>query len=473
MNFQFLNRSAVRRLAFLVFGCGMALQAGGALAQDPVSPPDTAFPVVTRPELSIPGSPGAGYVPHATPENEVRGGYMVESLSTEPTDFSYTDMPIVFILKTFSSRFDKNFIPSAGVTGKITLSLRKVPFDEAFQILLDKAGLVAVQRSPNVIEVMPKKDVPLSRETIPMRNRMAHDMKLTFDAMMTPQELAQMTMAVDGASNSLIVAANTEQLARIKKLANQLDVSTPQIRIKTRIVELEAGGRLSVGISWAGVLKAGNTTVRAGKDVSNLSKFDVTGITPAPQLLNSDNFGTGGFFDLSQVMDKAALYTVLNLIAEDNNTKTLSEPSIMTSNNKTALIHVGKNLPVLTTSVSQTSTVQNVSYIKEGIDLEVTPVVSLGSDQVSMRVKISVSELFGFQSNNPITTERSAFTEISIGSEKTVAIGGLVRESNTNTSNGIPVLRSIPILGALFRSKEKTHSKTDLLILLTPEIVKS
>jgi len=115
--------------------------------------------------------------------------------------------------------------------------------------------------------------------------------------------------------------------------------------------------------------------------------------------------------------------------------------------------------------------VQSVTYIKEGIDLEVTPVVSPGSKQISLKVRINVSELAGFQANNPITTERSAYTEITMESEKTVVIGGLVRETQGTSTSGIPVLRAIPLIGALFRSKTKTVNKTDLLILLTPEIM--
>jgi type IV pilus assembly protein PilQ len=415
--------------------------------------------------------------PGASPEQgngglntNVQAGSLVESLSKESTDFNFTNMDILFILKTFASRFDKNIIPSDSVSGKVTLSLKRVPFDEAFQILLEKMNLAAIQRSGNIIEVMRKSEMPLIRETFSLKTRQAGDIKTTLEALLTMPEKERLTIAVDGASNSLIITANTTQIGKIRSLIGQLDIKSPQVRIKTRIVELTDGSSLSTGISWGGALRHGGVTARAAKDIGTLQTVTPGGVTPTPGLVNTA-FGEGAFFDLSQVMDKAALYAVLNLLATDSKGKTLSEPSIMTGNNKTALIHVGKNLPVVTTSVSQTASVQSVSYIKEGIDLEVTPVVSPGSKQVSMRVRINVSELSGFQANNPITTERSAYTEITMESEKTVAIGGLVRENVQNSSSGIPVLRSIPLIGALFRSKEKTTEKTELLIFLTPEIV--
>ena len=464
MKSQSLNRLDLKALTLLIFGWSLLLPAGATFAQEPAA----AVPAEERAE------PPAAFKSedHSSGglNTNVQSGSLVESLSSEPTDFNFTNMDILSILKTFAARFNKNIIPSTAVSGKVTLSLKQVPFDEAFQILLDKMNLAAIQRSQNIIEVMRKNEMPLLRETFPLKTRLANDIKVTLEALLTAPEKERLTIAVDDASNSLIITANTSQMGKIRGLVSQLDIKMPQIRIKTRIIEMTAGNSLSMGISWAGALKHGGVTARAAKDIGTLNTVSASGITPAAALTGT-TFKEGGFFDLSHVMDKAALYAVLNLLATDSSGKTLSEPSIMTGNNKTALIHVGKNLPVVTTSVSQTSTVQTVSYIKEGIDLEVTPVVSPGSKQISLKLRINVSELFGYSVGNPITTERSAYTEITMESEKTVAIGGLVRETMQNSTSGIPVLRSIPLIGALFRSKEKTVEKTDLLILLTPEIV--
>ena len=450
MNFLSLNKQKFKLLGFFALSLGLLAPARAL---------ETETPAETRAEESRP----------LVPARNIQSGSPIE-LSSEPTDFNFSNTDILFILKTFALRFNKNMITSAAVAGKVTLSLKQVPFDEAFAILLDKMGLVAIQRSPNIIEVMKRNEIPLLRETFSLKNRLASDIKATIESMQMPREKDNINIAVDGASNSLIITATSEKILEIRNLINQIDIKAPQIRIKTRILELTTGSMFSMGISWAGALRHGGVTGRAAKDIGTLNTVSVNGTTPKADLVNT-TFGSGAFFDLSQVMDKASLYAVLNMIAENNNAKTLSEPSIMTGNNKTAKIHVGKNLPVKTMQVTQTATTQSISYINEGVDLEVTPVLSPGSKQISMKVRINESELSSLTGDGPITTERSAYTEITMESEKTIAIGGLVRENTMNETSGIPILRSIPVLGALFRSKSKSATKTDLLILLTPEIV--
>ena len=368
MNFRSLNKLELKTSALLIFGWSLLLPASAALPDEKTEPPanaalsdikaepaaNAALPDLnTTPAANTPAADQKTEQPYTAPNNNVPSGSFVESLSTEPTDFNFNNTDVLFILKTFALRFNKNILPSPAVTGKVTLFLKQVPFDDAFHILLDKMDLVAIQRSRDIIEVIEKKEMPLLRETFSLKNRLAGDIKTTLEALLTPPEKERLIIAVDGASNSLIISANTEQISKIKNLINQLDVKAPQIRITTRIVELTTGDSLSMGISWAGVLQHGKVTARAAKDIGTLDQVTVGGITPATTLL-TDGFKSGGFFELSQVMDKAALYGVLNMIAANNNGKTLSEPSIMTGNNKTAKIHVGKNLPVKTVLISQT-----------------------------------------------------------------------------------------------------------------------
>jgi len=479
-------------LAFLLLFWSL-LPAGTAWAEDTVAPPEPppatleeiaksmsvtpTDPVVRDGAYDTTGLPDAAAQKEETktsynagPVSDIQSNTRVASLSTEPTDFNFNNTPILNILKTFSLRFGVNIIPSDAVGGKVTLYLKQVPFDEAFQILLDKMDLVAIQRSKDIIQVMKKREMPLSRQTFPLKNRLAGEVKATLEALLTAPERDRLIIAVDNASNSLIVTANTAQVNRLGQLIEQLDVKRPQVRIKTRIIEVQDDDFLSIGVSWGGARARGGVTTRVGKDVGTLNTFAANGITPTPTLIG-ETFGEGGFFDISQIMDHSALYAVLNLLAANTRTKTLSEPSIMTGNDRTARIHVGKNLPVKTVQVTQTAQIQSISYIKEGIDLEVTPVLSPGSKQISMKVQINVSEFTGFQNDSPITTERSAFTEIVLESGKSVAIGGLIREITQKNVSGIPLLKDIPLLGALFRSTQNSNNKTNLLILITPELV--
>jgi len=115
--------------------------------------------------------------------------------------------------------------------------------------------------------------------------------------------------------------------------------------------------------------------------------------------------------------------------------------------------------------------VQTVEFIPEGVDLQVTPIVSPGSDNISLKVDISVSEFVNFVNNNPVTADRSAQTEITVKSGRTVVLGGLIREKMVESDSGIPLLKDIPIIGYLFTNKSDTKSRSELLVFLTPEII--
>ncbi len=393
---------------------------------------------------------------------------LVESLNSYPIDFNFKDADILGILRTFAVQFNRNIIAAPGVGGRVNIQLRGVPFDEAFRIMLDQMGLVAIQRSANVIEVIRVANMPVLVQVFPLKYRFAVEVQKTLLAILDPKEVANTIVSMDGASNSLIVTSTNDTLHKMRVMISQIDIPSPQIAIKARLIEVQAGNSLTWGINWAGGTNFGSGgMVRSIKDQGSYTlKSDGTiNTTQTPAL-----FPTGGILDVSLVMNKTTLYGLLNFIKSDNRTKTISEPMVLTGNNKTAKIHVGQNLPVKITQVTQTGTTQSVQYIPEGVDLEVTPIVSPGSNVISFKIRVGVSEFVGFQDNSPITTERVATTEVSVESGMTVVIGGLIKDKIIDTETGIPLLKDIPLLGWLFKNKRKIKEKTELLIFITPEL---
>ena len=207
------------------------------------------------------------------------------------------------------------------------------------------------------------------------------------------------------------------------------------------------------------------------RSIKDMGTYSINPTGTINTLLAPAKFPEGGIFDVSLVMNKTTLYGLLNFIKADTRSKTISEPMVLTGNNKTAKIHVGQNLPVKISQVTQTATTQSVQYIPEGVDLEVTPIVSPGSNVISFKIRVGVSEFVGFQADNPITTERVATTEVSVESGQTVVIGGLIKDKVIDSETGIPFLKSIPLLGWLFKNKKKSKDKTELLIFITPELL--
>ncbi len=394
---------------------------------------------------------------------------LVESLNADPIDFNFKNADLLGILRTFALKFNKNIIAAPGVGGRVNMQLRGVPFDEAFRLMLDQMGLVAIQRNASVIEVIKASSMPVLVQVFPLKYRFALDIQPTLLTILDKKEKENTVVSVDNASNSLIVTSTNDTLHKMKLMVGQLDIPSPQIAIKARLIEVQAGNSLTWGINWAGGTNFGTGgTVRTIKDQTNYTVNPNGSIntTLAPTF-----FPTGGIFDLSIVMNKTTLYTLLNFIKADSRSKTISEPMVLTGNNKTAKIHVGQNLPVKISQVTQTATTQSVQFIPEGVDLEVTPIVSPGSNVISFKIRVGVSELVGFQVDNPITTERVATTEVSVESGMTVVIGGLIKDKTIDNESGIPLLKDIPLLGWLFKNKKKSKDKTELLIFITPELI--
>jgi type IV pilus assembly protein PilQ len=393
---------------------------------------------------------------------------LVESLNAEPVNFNFKDSDILAILRTFALKFNKNIIAAPGVSGKVNMQLKGVPFDEAFRIMLEQMGLVAVQKSVNVIEVIRAANMPVITQVFPLRYRFASDLQKTLDNVLDKKDKENTIIAVDAASNSLIMTASNDTLHKMKVMISQLDIPSPQIAIKARLIEVQAGSSLNWGINWAATANFDTGgTVRGIKDMTNFTQR-------ADGTINTNQattfFPQGGILDISSVMSKTTLYALLNFLKADSKGKTISEPMVLTGNNKVAKIHVGQNLPVKVSQVTQTATTQSVQYIPEGVDLEVTPIVSPGSNVISFRIRVGVSEFVGFQADNPITTERVATTEVAVESGMTVVIGGLIKDKTLESDSGIPILKSIPLLGWLFKNKKKSNEKTELLIFITPEL---
>ncbi|MEA3506572.1 MAG: AMIN domain-containing protein [Elusimicrobiota bacterium] len=402
-------------------------------------------------------------------------------LPTEKVNFNFRDADIIEVLRAFEIKLGKNILPSDRVQGKVTLRLKEVPFNEAFNMLMERMNLVAVQTSDNILEVMTRDEMPTQRRTFNLKSRNASEIESTVTGLLTSEEISETTIVIDDVSNALMVAATPEVLNKIALIIGQIDVKSPQIKIKARLIEVNAGDNFSTNVSWMGSVPFDDETAdpyfgrtvapRFGKDAADIKGATWDKGTYRMDLDEFTTYPTGGFLGISAVMDNLDLHATLNFLASKSHAKTLSEPTILTENNKAATIHVGQNLPVRTSEVTETGTTQTIEFIKEGVDLKVTPVVSAGNDQISLKVDVSVSELIGFRADNPITSERSANTEVTVESGKTVIIGGLIRERTTESDSGVPLLKDIPLLGYLFKNKNSSTERTELLIFLSPEIL--
>jgi general secretion pathway protein D len=279
----------------------------------------------------------------------------------------------------------------------------------------------------------------------------------------------------DIANNSLIITATPQEMAKIMPVIKQLDIMPLQVLIDATIAEVTLKDDLKYGIQW--YLSEGRNFASgvgaAGSPILNVSKSLLNGAAAA---------STGG---LSAIYDAGDIKLLLRAQADLNNTKIISSPSLMVLNNQEAKINVGDKVPAQLgstsvpiaggangASIAQSNTIQ---YIDTGVSLEVTPRVNSNGMvimDILQKVSSAVNTTTGVNTS-PTINNKEIESTVAVKDGETIALGGLIRNSNENVKAGFPLLHEIPIIGPLFGSTTRNEDRTELVVLITPRVVKT
>ena len=275
-------------------------------------------------------------------------------------------------------------------------------------------------------------------------------------------------IVADEANNSLIIVATAQEYEIIRPIVNQLDVMPLQVLVDATIVEVTLTDNLKYGIQWYFNHSNGGQNIVESNDLGALAA----------------GAATGGF-GYSFLSKSGDIKAVLNAEASNNNVNVISSPSLMVLNNQEASIQVGKEISLMTGSLGSLnntnttgSTSNNVfsqqQQRKTGVKLKIKPRVN-ANGLVTMEVTQSVEDPGAIPANgtNPSILTREINSSVAVQSGETIVLGGLIKDNNTDDNNGIPLLHDVPILGTLFGSKTRTKDKTELVVLITPRVVKS
>ncbi|HZP65674.1 MAG TPA: type II secretion system secretin GspD [Rudaea sp.] len=290
-------------------------------------------------------------------------------------------------------------------------------------------------------------------------------------------------------NNQLLVMATPGEWDSILSAIHRLDVSPLQVQIETRILEVTLTGDLQYGVQWwlAGLIN---------------NNGSATGYTYDPNFQGNPadrhRLSLGASSGAGPVQNGGLFYSflnknmqvALNALQTSTNTKILSAPSMVVLNNQEAQINVGTQVPILSTSIvgvggigvtSTTSTngiantgIGSSTYINTGVVLDVKPRVNPGG-LVYMDVSQEVSSPgpipSGSTTGNPPINQRQLQTQIAVQSGQTVLLGGLISETDNTTSNGLPLIASIPILGKLFGNTNHERDRQEIIVLITPRVI--
>ncbi|GFO59826.1 type II secretion system protein GspD [Geomonas silvestris] len=283
-------------------------------------------------------------------------------------------------------------------------------------------------------------------------------------------EGGKVSITPDKATNSLVILASPNDYQNLLGVIQKLDRRSRQVFVQAMIAEVSLTKAKQLGVQWAFLGGASTGSVSAG------ATYDPMGATAALGTSLASLTSAGITPDLGVFKSPANFAVALQALQTNGAVNVLSTPNVMTSDNKEAEIFVGENVPFLSgTNLTSTGlSQQSIERKDTGIILKIKPQISEG-DYVKLDIyqEISAVKDFGTASaQNLGTTKRSAKTSVVVKNTDTVVIGGLIQDKDQITESKIPLLGDIPGLGWLFKTKSTSRDKTNLLIMLTPRIIK-
>jgi type IV pilus assembly protein PilQ len=418
------------------------------------------------------------------------GNYIGKKINLDMVDANITD-----VLRLLAEVSDLNIIAADDVKGTISLRLKNVPWDQAFDIILKAKGLGKTIEG-NVVRVASKGKIRQENEAklaaMKAREKL-ESLSLEFVAINYADAGKLITQVKDVLSgrgsvtsesrtNTLIIKDTKKGIEAAVNLIARLDTEIPQVLIEARIVEASTSFARDLGIQWGADYQRGSLDTFGSSTVSG--QTPPSNATPpvfatrhgaGEYAVNLPASGTAGTLGaLGFVLGKAGNPLILDLRLSAGESqgqlRTISRPRIVTMDNKEAKIEQGESIPFETTSASGTST----QFIDANLSLTVTPHIT-PDGSVLMKIKASRNSIGTFRSSSgePSINKKETSTEVLVRDGETTVIGGIVVSDTSNTGKGIPYLKDIPVLGWLFKSKSMVDTQTELLIFITPTILKS
>ena len=298
------------------------------------------------------------------------------------------------------------------------------------------------------------------------------------------------TIEADAGTNSLIITADTDEMAALEAVIARLDIRRAQVLIEAIIVEMEMTEGQELGLQWL----FSNDSGLYGSNVSTSEAQRQRNLNIAGALLpadGSENISTrdvagalatipGTTLGWGVVDESLTMTVILNALETQGNANILSTPSLLTLDNEEAFITVGQQVPFVTGSYSNTggtdgarNPFQTIERQSVGVTLKVTPQVNEG-DAVVLDIVQEVSSISAqiLVASDVITNERKIETKVLANDSDIVVLGGLVKEDIQDSTQGVPLLSSIPLLGRLFRNDVVTVTKSNLLVFIRPTIIR-
>ena len=498
--------------------------------EEKAPPEEVAPPVEEPPAVAEEKAPPKEEVPPAEQEIQVPPSFYQTRRITreevrytgEPISFDFKNLDIHDVIRLFANITGLNFVIDPDVSGRITIVLKDVPWDQALDIILKNNGLGKVYEL-NVVRIATnqklaqeaaaerrlKEEIELAEDSITVTWSASYAKAGNLEAIVRKNLSTKGDVIIDERTNTLIITDIPRRVGTITDLIQSLDIPTPQVMIEARIVETTARVLQDLGVKWGfrSVADAlhGNTT-----NFFFPNNLQMQGMAPSTQRMGGAMGGGFGAGMMGGAMPGAAggagmlgpesgiggtpyavnlptieapntavgftfgslggIFSIdaqLELLERQEQARVLSRPKVATMNNIPASIKSGFRIPVTTQmALGMVSTM----YQDAALKMTVTPQITADNTII---LELEVSNDYPLTGGaNPQISTKSATSVVLVPDGGTVVIGGIMQVAESYEQSRTPLLHRIPILGWLFKSRYKSKSNRELLIFVTPKILK-
>lgn len=419
----------------------------------------------------------------------------------EKLSLNFQDIEIRSVLQLIADFTDLNLVASDTVSGRITLRLKNVPWDQALDIIMKTKGLDKRQLG-NVLMVAPAAELaarekleleslqqiselaPLRTEFIEVKYAKASEIYALFksgeEGVAAGVVSSRGSVIVDERTNSIILTETANKISEFRLVLDKLDVPVRQVLIEARIVTASSNFTKNLGVRWGagGYGSVGTSAIQAGANLDSLETIRGSSLTGADLALSSADSlvvdlpgGAGNSIALGILSSKYLLDLELSAAEVSGEGEVVARPKVITADKQAATISQGQQVPYLERAGGDTGAAggATVAFIAAELKLDVTPQIT-PDDRIILDLNVTQDEVGAAPVGGgapPINTSNLT-TKVLVDNGDTIVLGGVFKTSETNTINKTPFLGDLPYLGSLFRSTNRTTTKTELLIFITP-----
>lgn len=420
--------------------------------------------------------------------HETLAGPSLSNKLRKPVTLQFRDANLKMVLEALSRTSGINIVLDKDVRSdlKVTVFVKDTNIEDTLDLILFQNQLEKKVMGENTVLIYPNTPAKLKDyQDLKIRRFQLANADVKQAQTMLKTLLKTRDVFVDEKTNTVIIRDTPAAVRLAEKLVASLDTAEPEVMMEVEVLEVSRNRALELGLAWPSSITLGAENPQIQTNSSSFAGTSATSVSNTTTFVQNPNFTLGNLrrLGLNDLIVKSGVQWTLNLGKTDGDVNTLASPRIRARNREKAKILIGSRVPVITNSVTPVASgspvvTGSVNYLDVGLKLEMEPNVHLDGD-VAMKVNLEVSNITNVVNQAASGTRayeigtRNATTVLRLKDGETQILAGLIQDDQRSDATKIPALGEIPILGRLFGSQSDSARKTEIVLSITPHIVRN